>query len=190
MEEFSLTNDEKITLLKIARSTLENYLKNGRKTEISVNSETLKTKRGAFVTLNKRGNLRGCIGRIVADTPLYKTIAEYAIHAAVDDPRFPPVKYDELEDIEIEISVLTPFTEVKSLDEIEVGKHGLMIRKGFRSGLLLPQVPVEWGWDRETFLKQTCVKAGLPPDSYKDGDASLFRFSAIVFSESDFKGSD
>ena len=187
MGEFTLTRQEKVVLLKIARSTLESYLKNSSRPKLSVDSETLKTKRGAFVTLNKRGDLRGCIGRIVGDTPLYETVAEYAIHAAVEDPRFPAVKYDELKDIEIEISVLTPFTEVKNLDEIEVGKHGLMIRRGFNSGLLLPQVPVEWGWDKKTFLEHTCRKAGLPVDAYKDRNATLYRFSAIVFNESEFE---
>jgi hypothetical protein len=190
MDEYSLSREEKLTLLRIARDTLNSYLKNGKIPDFKVDSDNLKEKRGAFVTLKKNGQLRGCIGRIVGDTALYKVIANVAIDSALNDPRFPPVQYSELKDIEIEISVLTPFTKVENLDEIEVGKHGLMIRKGFYSGLLLPQVPVEYGWDRETFLQHTSLKAGLPPTAYKDKDAVLYKFSAIVFSESEFKNAD
>jgi AmmeMemoRadiSam system protein A len=161
-------------------------LKEGKIPQFEVVSENLKEKRGAFVTLKKNGLLRGCIGRIVADTALYKLISQVVIDSALNDPRFPPVRYEELKDIEIEISVLTPFTEIENLEEIEVGKHGLMIRKGFYSGLLLPQVPLEYGWDRETFLKHICLKAGLPPDAYKEKDVLLYKFSAIVFSEKDY----
>ncbi|MDD5584448.1 MAG: AmmeMemoRadiSam system protein B [Candidatus Omnitrophica bacterium] len=183
MEGFTLTHDEKMTLLKIARSTLENYLKTSKAPHLSAESGNLREKRGAFVTLTKNGELRGCIGRIVADSPLNEVIAAMAIEAATGDPRFPAVSYKELKDIQIEISVLTPFEKVTNLDEIEVGKHGLIIKKGFYSGLLLPQVPGEYGWDRETFLKHTCIKAGLPPDAYKDPDATLYKFSALVFKE-------
>jgi hypothetical protein len=186
MKEFSLSEEEKITLLKIARETLESYLKEAKLPYFEVKSENLKEKRGAFVTLKKNGLLRGCIGRIVADTPLYEVVSKVTIDSALNDPRFPPVKYEELKDIEIEISVLTPFTKVENLEEIEIGKHGLMIRKGFYSGLLLPQVPLEYGWDRETFLKHVCLKAGLPADAYKDKGVLLYKFSAIVFSESEF----
>jgi hypothetical protein len=186
MDEFTLNNEEKITLLKIARETLESYLKEGKIPQFKVESNRLKEKRGAFVTLKKKGSLRGCIGRIVADTPLFQVISKIAIDSALNDPRFPPVKYEELEDIEIEISVLTPFTKVENLEEIKVGRDGLMIRKGFYSGLLLPQVPLEYGWDRETFLKHTCLKAGLNPDAYKDKDTFIYKFSAIVFDESEF----
>lgn len=187
MGEYKLSKEEKITLLNIARSTLESYLKTGKIPDTSVDSETLKVNRGAFVTLKKKGDLRGCIGHIEADIPLGKVISEMAVSSAARDPRFPPVSYGELKDIEIEISVLTPFTKVEKLDEIEVGKHGLMIQKGFHAGLLLPQVPIEWGWNREEFLEQTCNKAGLAPDAYKSKDALLYKFSAIVFSESELK---
>ncbi|UCC95600.1 MAG: AmmeMemoRadiSam system protein B [Candidatus Omnitrophota bacterium] len=185
MQEYTLSEEEKLTLLQIARKILEAHLKGEKLPQFKIDSSNLSQKRGAFVTLKKKGQLRGCIGRIVADTPLYDVISNVAIDSAVHDPRFPPVRYEELKDIEIEISVLTPFTEVKNIEEIEVGTHGLMIRKGFHSGLLLPQVPTEYGWDRQTFLQHTCLKAGLPPSAYSDKGATLYRFSAIVFGESD-----
>lgn len=183
MSEYALSNEEKITLLRIARETLENYLQGKQVPEFKVDSPALKEKRGAFVTLKKHGQLRGCIGRIAGDTPVCKVASEFAIYAATEDNRFPPTRYEELKDIDIEISVLTPFERIKSLDEIEVGKHGLIIRKGFRSGLLLPQVPIEWKWDKEEFLENLCHKAGLPSDAYKDDDAVIEKFSAIVFGE-------
>ena len=183
MEEYSLSNEEKRTLLTIARSTLDKYLKEGKPPRIEVDSENLKEKRGAFVTLKKNGQLRGCIGRIVADIPLYKVISEVVIDSAANDPRFPAVEYQELKDIEIEISVLTPFAKVQRIEEIEVGKHGLIIRKGFNSGLLLPQVPGEFGWDREEYLQNLCYKAGLSPNEYKEEGVEIQKFSAEVFSE-------
>jgi AmmeMemoRadiSam system protein B/AmmeMemoRadiSam system protein A len=185
MGGWSLTDDEKISLLKIARTTLESYLKDGKQPSVKADTDKLKENKGVFVTLKKQGQLRGCIGRLVADTPLYRVVSDFAIHAAVEDPRFKPVTYEELADIEIEISVITPFEKVISLDEIEVGKHGLMIEKGFNSGLLLPQVPLEYNWDKETFLQHTCLKAGLAPLAYKDKDAILYKFSAIVFNEAE-----
>ena len=187
MKDFALNSEEKKTLLKIARGTLESYLKEGKTEDFNIESSNLKEKRGAFVTLKKGGELRGCIGRIVADKPLYEVIGEMAIEAATGDPRFPSLEYSELKDVEIEISVLTPFREVKDIDEIEVGRHGLMIRKGFYSGLLLPQVPTEYRWDRDAFLQHTCIKAGLSPQDYKDKDAVIYSFCAIVFSEEEFK---
>jgi AmmeMemoRadiSam system protein A len=187
MSEYSLTDEEKVTLLKIARDTLESYLRTKKVPDFKVDSQSLREKRGAFVTLKKRGKLRGCIGRIIADTPLYQTVSSVAIDSALNDPRFPPVQYEELEEIEIEISVLSPFQKIKSLEEIKVGEHGLLIQKGFYSGLLLPQVPVEYNWDKATFLENLCYKAGLPSDAYKDTDAVIYRFSALVFSEADFR---
>ncbi|MCM8774457.1 MAG: AmmeMemoRadiSam system protein B, partial [Candidatus Omnitrophica bacterium] len=166
-EKMSLTKEEKLTLLNIARSTLENYLEKKEIPEFKVDSQRLWEKRGVFVTLKKHGQLRGCIGRTVAETPLYKTVSMVAIDSALNDPRFPPVTLREMKDIEIEISLLTPFERVKSLDEIKVGVHGLLIQKGFYSGLLLPQVPLEYGWDKKTYLEHLCLKAGLPTDAYK-----------------------
>lgn len=186
MIEFKLNDAERKELLKIARSTLESYLKTGKIPKFSASYPIFNEKRGAFVTLKEHGELRGCIGRIVADTPLHQVISETSIQSATEDPRFSPVAYDELKNIEIEISVLTPFEKVNNTDEIEVGKHGLLINKGFYSGLLLPQVPTEYGWDRETFLQHTCLKAGLPQNAYKDKGAELYKFSAIVFNEKEY----
>lgn len=178
----SLLNDkEQKELLKIARQTLEDYLKNNKTPEIEVTSPNLTRHQGAFVTLKKNGELRGCIGHIESDKPLYKVVSEMAIAAATQDPRFPPVTYDELSEIKIEISVLSPIRKVNDIREIVVGRDGLIIRKGFASGLLLPQVPVEWGWNRNEFLRQVSLKAGLEPDAWKT--AELYRFTAQVFGE-------
>ena len=176
-----LTEDEKEELLSIARKTISEYVRNGNIPEFNVKSETLKEKSGAFVTLKKNGKLRGCIGLIIAEEPLFMAIRKMAIKAATQDPRFPPLNPSEVDEIEIEISVLTPFQNVHNTAEIEVGRDGLMIKKGLMSGLLLPQVPVEYGWNRKTFLEHTCNKAGLPPDAWKD--AELWKFQALVFSE-------
>jgi AmmeMemoRadiSam system protein B/AmmeMemoRadiSam system protein A len=179
---FSLTEKDKEKLLTIARETVIEYIKYEKIPNFEVESEVLKIKCGAFVTLKKKnGALRGCIGRIVAEGPLFLVIRDMAIAAATQDYRFSPVNLSEIDDIEIEISVLTPMQEVNSADEIKVGRDGLMIRRGYNSGLLLPQVPVEQGWDKETFLEHTCYKAGLPPDAWKSSE--LWKFQAIVFSE-------
>ena len=146
-------------------------------------SPALEERGAAFVTLNKHGKLRGCIGYTVAVQPLHQTVSECAIQAAVGDPRFPPVTGAELDELEIEISVLTPLQEVRSLDEIEVGRDGLMISRGDRRGLLLPQVATDYGWDRTEFLRNTCRKAGLPPDAYLSSEATILRFQAVVFGE-------
>lgn len=183
MGNFVLNNQEKKLLLKIARDTLTSYLTDKKIPKFTIDSSRLKEELGAFVTLTKDGMLRGCIGRIVADTPLYQVISDFVLEAALHDPRFAPVQLSEVKDLEIEISVLTPFEEVKNLDEIEVGKDGLMIKKGWNSGLLLPQVATEYGWDKNTFLEQTCQKAGLPRFAYKDKDAIIYKFSALVFNE-------
>jgi AmmeMemoRadiSam system protein B/AmmeMemoRadiSam system protein A len=176
-----LSEQEKEELLTIARKTIDEYVRNGNIPNFEVKSNKLKKKSGAFVTIKKNGELKGCIGMIVAEEPLYLTVRDMAISAATRDPRFDPIKPSEIDDIKIEISVLTPFQKVLNPKEIKVGKDGLMIRKGFTSGLLLPQVPVEHGWDRETFLEHTCWKAGLPPNAWKD--AELWKFQALVFSE-------
>ena len=138
--------------------------------------------RGAFVTLHENGQLRGCIGSITAYAPLDETVRDMALAAALEDPRFQPVGEDELDRLQLEISVLTPMFAIAP-EDVVVGLHGLMISHGGHRGLLLPQVPVEWGWDRETFLSQTCRKAGLPDDQWKKG-AKLEAFTAEVFGES------
>jgi len=178
-----LSEEEKKELLKIARTSIEEFLKNRRIPSFSPSSPALLERKGAFVTLKKAGFLRGCIGMIEATKPLYQTVAEMAVAAAIEDPRFPPLTLDELPLITIEISVLSPLEEVEDVEEIEVGKHGLYIVRGFYRGLLLPQVATEYNWDRETFLQHTCLKAGLPTDCWQDPATKIFKFSAEVFSE-------
>ena len=181
--EFNLNNEEKKYLLQLARETIKAQLHEQPLPEPEPITESLKTKTGAFVTLNKNGRLRGCIGYVIGLKPLYQAIPDLALAAAFNDPRFPPLQKDELDDLQIEISVLTPLQKVNDVNEIEVGKHGLMVRQGFYEGLLLPQVATEYGWDRNTFLNETCLKAGLPPEAWQDPETEIFKFSALIFSE-------
>ena len=179
---FELTASEKKELLALARSAVETYVRENRVIEPAASSPKFATSKGAFVTLKERGRLRGCIGYIEPVAPLDVTIIQTAIYAAVRDSRFEPVTAAELNSLEYEISVLTPLEEVTNPSLIRVGKHGLVIEMNGRKGLLLPQVPVENHWDRETFLEQICLKAGLPEDAWKKG-AKLRSFEAIVFHE-------
>jgi AmmeMemoRadiSam system protein A len=172
---------EREELLRVARRTVEGYVRDRRVPEVSGLSGRLAAPGAAFVTLKKKGRLRGCIGYTEAVAPLFKVVQECAVAAATEDPRFPPGTPAELPSIDLEISVLTPLVPIRA-DEVEVGRHGLMVSHLGRRGLLLPQVPVELGWDRETFLDQTCVKAGLPPDAWRRG-ATLEAFTAEVFGE-------
>lgn len=178
-----LTEEQRTTLLSLARQSVEAAARGDPPPRPTIEDEALTRPAGAFVTLKLRGALRGCIGLIEPIKPLYQAIVDMARSAAVEDPRFPPVSPDELPNVHIEISVLSPLEPVKDVaSEVEVGKHGLLIRKDFFSGLLLPQVPVEWNWDRDEFVAQTCVKAGLPRDAWREG-AEIFRFTAEVFGE-------
>ncbi len=139
---------------------------------------------GAFVTLNKGGGLRGCIGSLVGNGPLEKTVAAMARAAAFEDPRFPPLRAEEFSAAQEEISLMGPISPCRDPEAIVIGRHGLIMRRGSRQGLLLPQVAVAWNWDRETFLSQTCRKAGLPPQAWQEAwqkdDTQLFWFEAIV----------
>jgi AmmeMemoRadiSam system protein A len=183
-EEFSLDKKAQQVLLDIARKSVEIAVKENKVYEPSSQGiKSIEQDRGAFVTLKINGQLRGCIGYTAPIKPLYLAVRDVAIQAATGDPRFRPVSVDELPLLQYEISVLSPFHHVRNIDEIKIGRDGLLIKKGPYAGLLLPQVPVEWGWDRKTFLEQTCKKAGLPPDAWKDPEADLFRFSAFVFGE-------
>ena len=137
---------------------------------------------GAFVTLHSDGDLRGCIGHIERTLPLGKVVPQCAVAACSSDPRFPPVMAAELEHIDIEISLLGPLESMSRPEDIEIGRHGLMIEHGWQRGLLLPQVATEWKWDAEEFASNTCAKAGLPKDAWRNG-AKLFKFEAEVFSE-------
>lgn len=181
-KERRLSRMEKEFLLRLASDSIRCRLEGSPLPKQETVSESVKQKRGAFVTLHKHGRLRGCIGYIQGIRPLYQAVIDMAEAAAFDDPRFPPVTPEELPELNLEISVLSPLKEVKKLAEIEIGKHGLYLTLGAFSGLLLPQVATENGWDRETFLEQTCLKAGLPPEAYKDKEAKLYLFSAEVFS--------
>ncbi|MEF8845178.1 MAG: AmmeMemoRadiSam system protein B [Bacteroidales bacterium] len=182
--EFQLNEEEKKSLLKIARRALEEYIRNAQTPEIDEEelTETLKEKTGAFVTLQKDGELRGCIGRFSADKPLYELIGQMAITSATQDVRFSSVTEDELDDITIEISVLTPMEKIESADEIELGTHGVYIEKGGMSGTLLPQVAEKFNWTKEEFLGHCARdKAGIGWEGWKE--ANLYKYSAIVFGE-------
>jgi len=182
--QFSLSTDEKIQLLKLARTTIENQLKNQRLNAVNESQlpETLKTFCGAFVTLHKSGQLRGCIGRFKATEPLYEIVKQMAVAAAFQDTRFQPVVFSEMENIEFEISVLTPLKRIKSIDEFELGKQGIYIIKGYNSGTFLPQVATNTGWSKEEFLGHCARdKAGIGWEGWKD--AELYTYEALVFSE-------
>jgi AmmeMemoRadiSam system protein A len=172
---------EQRELLSLAREAIAAALE-GRRPAAAGASPALGVAAGAFVTLHTGRELRGCIGRIEAREPLHHVVAECAVSAATRDPRFPPLTLPELPGSHIEISVLTPLRRVQAVEEIEVGRDGLYIVRGSSSGLLLPQVATEWGWDREAFLAQTCRKAGLPRDAWKEG-AEIYSFQAEIFSE-------
>jgi len=178
-----LTDQEKRTLLEIAKRAIISKAGNKELPKLTMDLPILKEKRGAFVTLKKRGHLRGCIGYIKAVKPLGDTVQEMAIAAAFHDPRFPSVKDEEIRELSFEISVLSPLQKIHNIEDIEVGKHGLYIVRGYNSGLLLPQVAIEYGWDRESFLKETCYKAGLPPKAWKDKETEIYIFSADYFSD-------
>lgn len=185
MDEEHLNTQEKKKLLEIAKLSIIEAVTGKQQSRPKVTEERLNENCGAFVTIKKHGQLRGCIGYIIAVKPLYQTVKDVAKSAAVGDPRFSPMTEDELKDMEIEVSALTPLRQIDDVNEIEVGKHGIMMKRGFYSGLLLPQVATEYGWDRTTFLEHTCLKAGLPTDAWKDKSTEIYVFSADVFSEED-----
>jgi AmmeMemoRadiSam system protein A len=177
-----LTAGEERECLKLARQALEHYFKTGGRIRSPATSGTLKEKRGTFVTLTVDGELRGCIGYPLPVKPLDETIIEMAIAAATQDTRFESLQANELKNIRIEISVLGLPEPISDPGQVEVGYHGIIVSKGFARGLLLPQVPVEHRWDRETFLRHGCLKAGLPAEEWKRG-AKIEVFTAQVFSE-------
>jgi len=186
-EEFKLNDEAKKELLRIARESIRSYLKERKIPHFKPHHEEIKRNCGAFVTLKEEGELRGCIGYMEPIMPLYQTVARMAVAAATQDPRFPPLTLDELDKIEVEISVLTPMRRISDPNQVIVGKHGIYIRKGNHSGVLLPQVATEMGWNREQFLRGVCRKAWLPEDAWKDKDTELYVFTAQVFSEKEFK---
>jgi AmmeMemoRadiSam system protein B/AmmeMemoRadiSam system protein A len=176
----NLSPEEKKELLRLARSAIELYVRENRVLEFSTQNPKFQAKKGVFVTLKKKGNLRGCVGFIESPLPLSRAVIETALYAACRDERFQPVSIHELDDLDIEISLLTPLEKIENPLSIQVGKHGLVVVQGDRKGLLLPQVPVEFNWSKKTFLKQACLKAGLPPDAWKS-KADIYVFEADVF---------
>jgi AmmeMemoRadiSam system protein A len=168
----------------IAKNSIESFIKEGKIPEFEINSEKLfEEKRGVFVTLKKQGQLRGCIGCITTDQPLYKAVSQMAIAAAFEDPRFPPVTKDELPELEYEISVLSPLKKVNSPKEIQLGVHGVQVVAGHNTGLFLPQVATENNWDLETFLNHLMLKAGLPPDYWQNNPVDFYVFQAEIIKE-------
>ncbi len=182
-------------LVRLARRAIESYL-SGKDISVETDDEELNERRGVFVTLNTypEHELRGCIGFPEPIFPLIQATVKAAIAAATQDPRFPPVKPEELENIVVEVTILTKPELIavenpkEYLNKIEIGKHGLIVERGFNRGLLLPQVPVEQGWSKEDFLCYTCIKAGLPPDCWFDEHTKIYRFSGEIFKEGKPKG--
>jgi len=179
-----LSEEQKKFLLNLARETIKAEIEKSKLSITCPDEPLYQRKTGGFVTLHKAGKLRGCIGYVIAYKTMFETIKEMAKAAAFSDPRFPPLRKSELENIEIEISILSELISVQSVDEIKIGRDGLLIQNNFTSGLLLPQVATEWKWDRKTFLEQTCNKAGLNRNCWQQPDTEILRFSAEIFSES------
>lgn len=179
-----ITREQQKTLLKVARDTITAAL-TGEPVLLPPREGLYAVPCGAFVTLHEQGNLRGCIGQMVARRPLLETIQEMAHAAAFRDPRFPPLQQRELALVDLEISVLSPLEKLPRPEDLVPGVHGLYITRGGRSGVLLPQVATEQGWDRLTFLNHTCLKAGLPEGCWKDPETILEVFTARVFGEKD-----
>ena len=179
---------DKKALLQIARKSVESAVKgiSNDQTQSGPFSPVLKEKNGVFVTLRTRGTLRGCIGRMISDTPLHKLVSEMAVSAATDDPRFNKIQPSELDDLEIDISVLSPLQEVEDPLDFELGRHGIYIKKDSANGCFLPQVATDTGWTKEEFLTQCCsTKAGLSPDAWKEKDVEVYIFTSEIISEKD-----
>ena len=178
-----LNTREQQALLAIARQAIIHGVQTGQEYIEPREEKTLNQRNGCFVTIKQNGQLRGCIGNFQSELPLFKEVAQMAQASAAKDPRFYPLKENDLDNFTLEISVLSPLQKIEDIEEIEVGKHGIYIEKSFYRGVLLPQVALEHNWDRLTFLKQTCIKAGLPTDAWKADDAEIYVFSAQVFAE-------
>jgi uncharacterized protein len=179
--QIQLSADEKQNLLEIAREAINSYVECGTIPPRQEDNHNLLVKQGCFVCIKIDGTLRGCIGNFKSDKPLYQLVQEMAVSAATKDPRFYPMKKADLLNYDLEISVISPLCKISAVEEIEVGVHGLYLEKNFSRGVLLPQVATEYGWDRDTFLSQTSIKAGLQGDAWREG-ADIYIFSADVFS--------
>lgn len=197
MKDYSnLSDSDGEKLVKTARAVVTEFLKTKNKMKLDKDfEESFSSNAGVFVTLNHKSNLRGCIGYALPDKKLYNALQEAAISAATEDPRFPSVAFEELDQITFEVSILTPPQEIEVSDpqeypsKVKVGRDGLIVKSGFNSGLLLPQVPKEYGWNEEEFLDHTCEKAGLPKEQWKEKDTKILKFEGIVFKEQDPGGS-
>jgi AmmeMemoRadiSam system protein A len=181
--EPALKVKEKKILLEIARTAIRAAVQKTENKPEPREEKSLNIRNGCFVTIKQAGELRGCIGNFQSELPLFKEVAEMAAASATQDPRFYPLQEPDLDEISLEISVLSPLVKIDDVEEIEIGKHGIYLEKGFYRGVLLPQVATENEWDRETFLKQTCLKAGLPTDSWEAEDADIYIFSAQIFGD-------
>lgn len=177
----TLTDAEKRALKDLVRLSIASALADKPEALPEPPTELLTRELGAFVTLTLDGRLRGCIGNVLGSGPLWRTVWSMARAAAFEDPRFPPLTLREFEAVHVEISILGPVEACADLERIVVGRHGLIASSGSRQGLLLPQVPVEWGWNREQFLSQTCRKAGLPESAWRLPETRIFWFEAEVF---------
>lgn len=191
----NLSNEEGHTLVKTARMIVTQYLKNGTKSKLEKEfTDNFSFKSGVFVTLNTTLGLRGCIGYPLPDKSLFNALEDAAISAATKDPRFPAVKSKELDSITFEVTILTPPKRIvvskpeEYLSKIKVGRDGLIVKHGFYSGLLLPQVPIEYGWNEKEFLEYTCEKAGLPKNYWKNSETEIQKFEGIVFKEENPNG--
>jgi len=181
--ETALKSKEKKILLDIARDAIQSAILKSDVLPEPREEKALNVRSGCFVTIKQHGDLRGCIGNFQSELPLFREVAEIAAASATKDPRFYPLQEVDLESISLEISVLSPLQKIEDISEIEIGKHGIYLEKGFYRGVLLPQVAEEHDWDRETFLKQTCLKAGLPTDAWEAEDADIYIFSAQIFGD-------
>ncbi len=182
--ESHLNDEQKKTLLSLARETISRYLEKGEIFNPQIDDQALCEVMGVFVTLRKADNLRGCIGNIIGTKPLYIGVRDTAIASATQDPRFSPLQADELEEVNIEISVLTPLEEVSDPGKIIMGTHGVLVKDSFRSGVFLPQVATETGWSREKFMNNLCAqKAGMKADAWEKGECEIYTFTAEVFKE-------
>ena len=181
-----LSDDDRKALLQLARSSIECAVRGKPLPRTDLLKQNLHTPCGAFVTVRVNGELRGCYGYVNAYYPLAQSVQEVGVRAALEDPRFDHISPGELTSMDLEVSVLEVPVKVEDIKEIEVGVHGLIIESRYHRGLLLPSVPLEYGWEREEFLKHTALKAGLPPDAWKHKNVTLFKFTAEKFSETDF----
>jgi uncharacterized protein len=179
-----LNDSDKVALLNFARRSIEARLEKMKEPVLNTLNEELLSRKGAFVSLHSSKELRGCIGQIYPDQELYRIVQHCALSAAFEDGRFFPVTLEELKDLEIEISVLSPLRRIQSIEEIKIGLHGLYMVQGAHGGLLLPQVATEYRWDRIEFLEHTCLKSGLPRSAWQNPQTIINVFEAVIFSES------